>query len=35
MSPCSAKIEQGDVMLLLFEVFGNVFGIYSHVPDVN
>ena len=27
--------EQGDAVLLLFEVFDNVFGIHSHVPDVN
>ena len=27
--------EQGDAVLLLFEVFDNIFGIHSHVPDVN
>lgn len=33
--PLLDSVEQGDVMLLLFEVFDNVFGIHSHVPDVN
>ena len=28
-------VEQGDAVLLLFEVFDNIFGIHSHVPDVN
>ncbi len=27
--------EQGDAVLLLFEVFDDIFGIHSHVPDVN
>lgn len=34
-SPCSIPRSKGDAVLLLFEVFDNVFGIHSHVPDVN
>lgn len=33
--PLLDSAEQGDAVLLLFEVFDNVFGIHSHVPDVN